>query len=112
MRHSVIAIVGAVVLASSISLSRADEISASRAQRLASTYMMLHISGCGGTKQAIAHRTFWEFPVAYGRAGTPRGAIRVGRSTGTVSYGYMGQRYPTLTPKQLADEEYAYTHRG
>jgi len=41
--------------------------------------MMLHISGCGGIKQPIAHRAYWELPVAYGRAGTPRGEVRVDR---------------------------------
>ncbi|PYJ64251.1 MAG: hypothetical protein DMF42_04180 [Verrucomicrobia bacterium] len=74
MTRSVIAPV-AVVFVSSLSLSRADDISAVRAWRLASSYMMLHISGCGGIKQPIAHRTFWECPVAYGRAGTPRFAV-------------------------------------
>jgi hypothetical protein len=111
MKRSLIATVVAVAFASSVSLSQADDISGERAWRLASTYMMLHISGCGGIKQPIAHRAYWELPVAYGRAGTQRGAVRVDRATGTVSYSFMGQHYPTLTPKQLADEEYAYTHR-
>ena len=106
-----IAAVAAVVFASSLSLARADDMSADRAWRLASTYMMLHISGCGGIKQPIAHRAYWELPVAYGRAGTPRGEVRVDRATEVVSYSFMGQHYPTLTPKQVADEEYAYTHR-
>jgi len=94
MNRSVKAAV-AVVIASSLSLSRADDISADQARRLASTYMMLHISGCGGIKQPIAHRAYWELPVAYGRAGTPRGAVRVDRATGIVSYSFMGQRYTT-----------------
>jgi len=87
------------------------DFSAEEAYRLANTYRILHITGCGGTKLPVARQSYWELPLLFGIAAAPRGSIHVDRRTGTVSYSWRGERYPTLSPKQLWDEEYAKEHR-
>ena len=82
---------------------QAGDISAREARRLASTYMLCYITGCGGTKEPLARGNVWEIPLLFGFAGTPHGVIRVDKATGIVSYSYAGQHYPTVSPKQLAD---------
>ena len=89
----------------------AGDIPAREARRLASTYMVCYITGCGGVTDPVAHGNVWEVPLRFGVAGTPRGAIHVDRATGTVSYSYAGQHYPTVSPKQLAQKEYELVHR-
>jgi hypothetical protein len=91
--------------------AQADDISAREARRLASTYMLSYITGCGGVTEPVSHDNVWEVPLRFGVAGTPRGAIHVDRATGTVSYSYAGQHYPTVSPKQLAQKEYELVHR-
>jgi len=80
-------------------------------RRLASAYMLRYVSLCGGVEESIRRGSMWEVPVRFGFAGTPRYANHVDRATGLVSYSYESQRYPTVTPKQLADEIYRLTHR-
>ena len=91
--------------------ARAGDISAREAWRLASTYMLCYVTGCGGVTQPILRGNTWEAPVRFGYAGTPRGAIHVDRATGVVSYPYAGQHYPTVSPKQLAERKYELIHR-
>ena len=91
--------------------AQAADISAREARRLASTYMVRYITGCGGVTEPIAHGNVWEVPLRFGVAGTPRGAIRVDRATGVVSYRFADQHYPTVSPKQLAQKEYELEHR-
>ncbi len=91
--------------------THAGDISARAARHLASAYMLRYVSGCGGVEESIPRGSMWEVPVRFGFAGTPRGAIHVDRATGLLSYSYGSQRYPTVTPKQLADEIYRLTHR-
>jgi hypothetical protein len=73
--------------------------------------MLRYVSLCGGVEESIRRGSMWEVPVRFGFAGTPRYANHVDRATGLVSYSYESQRYPTVTPKQLADEIYRLTHR-
>jgi hypothetical protein len=90
---------------------QAGDISAREARRLASTYMLCHVSGCGGTKEPIARSSFWEVPVLFGYAGSPHGSIHVDRAIGLITYSYAGHRYPTVSTKQLTQEEYDLVHR-
>jgi hypothetical protein len=84
--------------------------SAAEAARLAGTYMLFHISGCGWTGPPVARSDHWEVPVFVGIAGKPSGAIHVDRHAGTLSYTWHGKSGPTLTPKQLWNEKYMKTH--
>jgi len=90
--------------------AQAGDISAREARRLASTYMLCYITGCGGVTEPVARGNVWEVPLRFGVAGTPRGAIHVDRATSIISYGYAGQHYPTVSPKQLAQKEYELVH--
>ena len=88
------------------------KISADDAWRLASTYMLFHISGCGGMGAPVARGDYWDVPVRFGITGDPRGAVRVHMRTGTASYRWRGQSYPTRSPAQLAEEERRFISRG
>jgi hypothetical protein len=111
MKHNVKALI-ATALSYGLAIPlQADDISAREAWRLASTYMLCHVSGCGGTKEPVARGTFWEVPVLFGYAGSPHGSIHIDRATGLITYSYAGHRYPTVSPKQLAQEEYDLVHR-
>ena len=49
------------------------DFSADEAYRLANTYRILHITGCGGTKAPVARGSYWEFPLLFGIAAAQRG---------------------------------------
>jgi hypothetical protein len=100
----------AVILWLAVPLSAHCDISAFEAQKLATTYMICHVTGCGGITEPVALGAYWNVPLRFGVAGTPRGAIRVDRTTGVVSYNYAGKHYPNRTPKQLHEEEYRLVH--
>ena len=108
MRHLFVVVVPGLV---SVAGVHAGATSAREARRLASEYMLRYVSGCGGVEESVLRGTVWDVPGRFGFAGTPRGAIHVDRATGMVSYSYGIQRYPSVTPKQLADEIYKLTHR-
>ena len=80
-------------------------ITAEEASRLAVTYTVVHVTGCGGTEAPISRGDYWEVPLRAGAVGAREGALRVDRRTGTVSYRWRGKAYPIRSPKQLADEE-------
>jgi hypothetical protein len=106
-----IAIFGALTFGGLLSL-QAGDISAREAQRLAGSYSLCVVGmGCGGVGTPILHGTSWEVPVLFGFAGTPHGSIRVDKALGFISYSYGGRVYPTLSPKQLTQQEYDLIHR-
>ena len=68
MRHLfLVAIVGLTCAAS----THAGDISAREARRLASTYMLRYVSGCGGVEESIPRGSMWEVPVRFGFAEFP-----------------------------------------
>src|SRR4029077_6940488 len=77
------------------------EFTAPEAFRLASTYRLMYIGGCGWSDPPIAHAGYWEVPVYVGIASHPEGSVRVDKHTGTVSYRWQDKAGPTMTPKQL-----------
>jgi len=81
--------------------SVAAGVSATRARRLASDYVLCYIGGCGGAGEAIAHRAYWEIPIRVGIAGAREGAIWVDRRSGVLSYSGNGPSQPTVSPEEL-----------
>ena len=107
-----IAIFAATLTFGAVLSLQAGDITAREAQRLASTYSLCVVGmGCGGVGDPILHGTSWEVPVLFGFAGTPHGSIHVDKASGFISYSYGGRVYPTLSPKQLTEQEYDFIHR-
>jgi hypothetical protein len=88
-------------------------VSATRARRLASDYMLCYIGGCGGVEEPIAHGDYWEIPIRVGIVGAREGAIHVDRRTGVLSYSWNGKSQPTVSPEQLKKviKRIFYSHR-
>ena len=78
-----------------------SEISQNRAHHLAAGYFARYVSGCGGVEAPVLRGEYWDAPVRFGVAGTLRGSIRVERRSGTVSYRWAFQSYPTVSAESL-----------
>jgi hypothetical protein len=101
------------VLPVSAGLERASRsITAAEASRLAVTYTVVHVTGCGGIEAPISRGDHWEVPLRAGVVGAREGALRIDMRTGSVSYRWRGKAYPTRSPKQLAEEERRLTSRS